>query len=321
MRNDGLEELLNSISLQKYKSIPKPEVTVCIADNDTYQKSAHKLVEKLKKKYRWRVKYIHEKRRGIPFARNASIKLADPKSDYIIFVDDDEIVPQDWLENLVLEINKYKTDIVTGHVKPIYGKSAPDWVKDNGFFNRPTYKDGSKPNAIATNNTIVRAEIFLKNGFLFDENYAYTGSTDTELFWRLKKNGYTAAWSNKCTVYERICKNRENFRWIAKRTIRGTSMYAYLSLKYSENWIITLFERAVKGIIYISIGLFRCGVAKITRKKDYYKEKALFWGGYGTIIGIMGYTIEEYRPFRNKMYATSFKLTKLSELNKTKIKQ
>ena len=63
------------------------------------------------------VLYVHEPRAGIPAARNAALEAAKTLTpDWIVFIDDDEIAPPDWIARLHACAVHYGADVTSGGV-------------------------------------------------------------------------------------------------------------------------------------------------------------------------------------------------------------
>ena len=66
------------------------------------------------------VLYVHEPRAGIPVARNAALEAAKTLTpDWIVFIDDDEIAPPDWIARLHACAVHYGADVTAGMVVPL----------------------------------------------------------------------------------------------------------------------------------------------------------------------------------------------------------
>ncbi|MHC4811002.1 MAG: glycosyltransferase family A protein, partial [Planctomycetota bacterium] len=87
-RTQGLERLLESLADLSFSG-ERPAMEVLVMDNHPEQ-----LARAVCDRFRDRLPVRHEvePRRGIPFARNAVIAAADPATDFIAYVDDDQTV-------------------------------------------------------------------------------------------------------------------------------------------------------------------------------------------------------------------------------------
>ena len=111
-RPDGLVRLLKS-----FAGLTVPEgvtCTVLIAENDDVPTVAGQL-EALRALVPFDVHLTLETERGIPFARTRVLDMAIAgKFDFLTFVDDDQIVEQDWLGNIYATIAGRQLDLVGG---------------------------------------------------------------------------------------------------------------------------------------------------------------------------------------------------------------
>ena len=96
-RNHSLLKCLKSI--EKLYILSNIKIEIIIVDNFINNNSFN-LVKKLKKSFRYNIKQLHEKRRGIVYARNSCLnhaKKINPK--FICFFDDDCVVDRYWIKN------------------------------------------------------------------------------------------------------------------------------------------------------------------------------------------------------------------------------
>jgi glycosyltransferase involved in cell wall biosynthesis len=208
------------------------------------------------------VRYISESRRGLAYARNCGILAAD--GDIIVTIDDDVMVPSNWLELLIKPFAKPNVAVVTGNVLPLrletraqilfetYGglgrgqkrlEADMKWMNSFSSDAVPTWQLG------ATANAAFRAEIFSENGIgLFDEVLGAgspTGcSEDTELFYKVLR------------TQRNIFYQPDAYAWHDHReTMRGfrRQLYAY-SKGHVAYHLLVLFRygdlRSLKRILF-----------------------------------------------------------------------
>lgn len=99
-----LHECLDSIITQTYKNLE------IILVNDGSTDSSGKIADKYASKDK-RITVIHKKNEGQPKTKNLGIKLATGR--FITFVDSDDYIREDYVENLVNDMIKYNVLIAT----------------------------------------------------------------------------------------------------------------------------------------------------------------------------------------------------------------
>lgn len=99
-----IEECLKSILKQTYSNF---EIVVV---NDGSTDSSEEIILSLQKENPNTIKYVKQENSGVGQARNTGITNA--LGDYIVFVDSDDRIKEDYIETLVSEIENKKQDIV-----------------------------------------------------------------------------------------------------------------------------------------------------------------------------------------------------------------
>ena len=161
-RHSSLLKCLSSIS--NLRTISNIKIEILIVDNSV-KNTSFKLVKKIKSSFKYKIIQIHEKRRGIIFARNKClIKLKKINPKFICFFDDDCMVDAYWLKNIFKILKSSNEEIITGPLLPLiknYGKKK-DLINYPKFFER-TYKVNKKSvNWAATNNVFLKYNIIKK---------------------------------------------------------------------------------------------------------------------------------------------------------------
>lgn len=166
------------------------------------------------------VRLIAEPRPGLSYARNAGFTAAT--GDILIAIDDDVVVPDDWLERLVAPFARPEVMAVTGHVLPLeletesqcqfeaYGGLGKGYTRFevNGEWFRSLRGAVPTWNLGATANAAFRATIFSDPRIgLLDEALGAgmpTGcSEDTYLFYRILKADHTIVYEPSAWVWHR----------------------------------------------------------------------------------------------------------------------
>ena len=78
------------------------------------------------------LRYLHAPGSNISIARNAGLDACE--TDWLAFIDDDEIAEPDWLQLMRDQAMQYaEIAAVFGPMQAIYGETAPGWLKRGDF--------------------------------------------------------------------------------------------------------------------------------------------------------------------------------------------
>lgn len=224
-RPDLLSILIHSIEQQILSQTLKINLTV--VDNDI-NRTAEYTVLSVKKNFFQTVNYCVEPIQNISLARNRA--LAAATADYIVFVDDDEYVAEDWLENLIQTAESENADVVFGPVIAVYPPNTPDWIVSGGFFERLRHPTGTPMSIGASGNTLIKSSSLSLLDSHFDADYGLTGGEDGEFFSRLNKKGALMVWCDTALAYEEVPYQRMRIRWLMSRNFRGGQNYWRISV-------------------------------------------------------------------------------------------
>tara|TARA_Y100000996_G_scaffold389499_1_gene349945 strand:+ start:53 stop:949 length:897 start_codon:yes stop_codon:yes gene_type:complete len=131
----------------------------------------------------------HNKNQGLSAARNSGIKKSN--SEYIIFIDSDIILSDNWIKNIYYKIKENKDVVgIIGNLEPEPNKKVSSL--DKYLFG--AYRGTKKINfnlplnykSFVFSNTIIKKNILDQVG-LFDESLVEYGGEDTELAIRIHK--------------------------------------------------------------------------------------------------------------------------------------
>lgn len=177
------------------------------------------------------VDYVLEQEPGIPFGRNRAAREAIAGgSDLLCFVDDDEVVAQDWLQRLVAGY-RGSAAVLLGAPLRAAGPSGQETAvqrlmlrnianrylaKENAAARRATLNDTGGV-TIVTNNWLAETRLFSKEGLWFDEAMRMTGGTDAKFYAETIARGLPAGWVTDAFVYETIPPDRLSFWYQAAR--------------------------------------------------------------------------------------------------------
>lgn len=282
-RSALLQQLLVSLEGQTY---PKENFDVLIVNNNPSTVIQKSDIEQ----YQLNIIIINEPQKGIPFARNAVLRFirhAD-KYNYLVFVDDDEEVPNSWLNNLTEAHTKYNADIIQGPAIPKFEKKpvAPPifyskWRKEDKDF---------QVNIASSNNVSIHTALIKESDLLFDVSYVLSGGSDTDFFKNLifeKKP--KIFWVSNCAVSENIPIKRTTLAWITKRYLRyGNNVPHVLKKMHTPPMLFLACLRYLIDRLLLSF-------FKPLNFREY------FWNIYlnyvfsiGLILGMLNIRVKEY---------------------------
>jgi glycosyltransferase involved in cell wall biosynthesis len=284
-RPQGLFRLLESINSLRFSELEVPTIEVVIADNDR-EASAKDTYESIKPTFKWKLVYGVEPKQGVTFARNRSLTLASPDSEFFVFIDDDEVPAPLWLETLLLCQQEYEADVVTGPIAPKFeATEVPDWILKGGFFAPADHETGKLMGVAFTNNTLVRSQLLRQFETPFDDNLAFKGAEDVELFTRLFQQGAKIVWCSEAIVYEFIPEDRMRIKWLLDRNYYGYSAHSLTEKKYFPS-VLTQSLRVLKGIANILLGLCLLLPGLLLGRHRMTQSLIYIYRGFGSLSGL-----------------------------------
>ncbi|MDR3555868.1 MAG: glycosyltransferase [Syntrophobacteraceae bacterium] len=219
-RPAGLARLLDSLANQEAGG---PVYRIAVVDNDR-EGSGGGVVEKFRLSKDMEAAYEIEPERGIAPARNRSVRLAG--TDFVAFVDDDEVVCTRWLRELYECALRNEADAVLGPVVPAFPAESPDWVVKGRFFERPGHQNDALVERGRTGNVLVKKKWLDLFATPFDLRLGLRGDEDSDFFERIRSLGARFYWAEKAVVTEYVEKDRLSVRWVLKRAFRGGQGFA-----------------------------------------------------------------------------------------------
>ena len=169
-----LQACLESLARLRFSKAPAPQLTVVVVDNDA-EGGAGPLVRALGPAYPWRVDYAVEPRRGISWARNTALRLAQRHGDWIAFIDDDEIADPAWLDELLAAVEEYGVKVVTGPVIRLLPEDTAPWLLKGRFFDMRRTATGTREHTAKTGNVLFHQDVLGGDPEPFEGRFALTG--------------------------------------------------------------------------------------------------------------------------------------------------
>ncbi|MEL7174729.1 MAG: glycosyltransferase family 2 protein, partial [Pseudomonadota bacterium] len=167
------------------------------------------------------VRSVHVTAPGLVAARNAMLEEALATApDWIMILDDDELVGPGWLEAYAAFIEQFPGfDIVTGPVDPIFPDPRPFWAVLQQPAEPP---EGTRIFSANTHNVAMRAALVSEAGaaLRFDPAYNLSGGEDADFFLRASAAGARIGWTSRVRLWETRDRSRLSLAYQLGRNFR-----------------------------------------------------------------------------------------------------
>ena len=230
-RNQSLIRCLRSIN--RLYSVPNIKIKIIVVDN-SYNQMSLKPVRKLKKTLKYKIVQIHEKNRGVVYARNRclrELKKINPK--FTCFFDDDCVVERAWLKNVFKIVKSTNAEVVTGPQLPLQRKylNSSKFINYSQFFEKNYKENFKRVTWAASNNVFLKYEIIEKHKLFFDNALNKFGIGEDQLFFlKLHSYGHIIYWSRTVKVFEDIHTHRLSLNWLIRRSFRLGVLGHYIDM-------------------------------------------------------------------------------------------
>ena len=291
-RPEMLKKLIYSITECKINKNIIENVKIIVVDNDK-DKTAKLTTSELMLIFQntYDLKYCSYSIKGLSNVRNHMLKKSlELEPDFIVFIDDDEFVTSEWLNELVKTMINTNADAARGPVFAILDNSTPKNIAC--WFKREEYTDDIELNTLSTGNLILRVSSLQKHKVWFDNRFNYTGSEDSYFGIQLKNDGAKFYWSARAIAYETIPTNRSTLKWLINRNFREASTYT--SILKMENEHLKLIKKTLISLLYLFLGCCALILVILPLKKKYWGILKLS-EGIGGISGLVNSPYQEYK--------------------------
>lgn len=296
-RPEGIKRLIRACYQLRFPT-QSVELKIIVVDNDQNE-SARAVCDDLRADTKFDLRYVVERRRGIPFARNRGIQEAQPWADYVAFIDDDEFPDPDWLDRLMAGIELFAADVATGPVNAVYESGIPNWIATGGFFDRPRYEQGAKLDRAFTNNVLISKRVLEGMDSKFDERMALTGGSDSHFFQRVADAGFKIVWVDDAIVNEHTPASRATPNWLIKRSYRTGNRMSFIARDLHPG-AGTAFVVIAKALAWIAWGIIRWPLVRPFGRGPSLRASRHVAYGLGLFAGYWGKHYEEYRTVHGR---------------------
>jgi succinoglycan biosynthesis protein ExoM len=243
------EAVLSCLAL---RSQDRFSLEIIVVDNSP-EAGAADLVKALAAEATATIRYVHEPRTNIAYARNTGIAAA--QAPLIAFVDDDMRLSPQWLPSVMRTMVAQDADALVGAIEPIAGHSdqAPDARILNFYCRNLGLPEGVRIkcrrsghiSGIGTGNSVLRGACIISPQ-PFDPAFG-GGGEDTDFFLRLGQRNLNVVWSSDSLAYEIVSSRRATLSFVTYRAFRGSQNYARALIKNSRRRWLTAFVLAGIG--------------------------------------------------------------------------
>ena len=292
-RPDGLRKLLAHIERLTYAG----RLELIVVENDAELRAGATVAEEVARTFRFPLTCLVESRRGHTYAYDRAFVSAcrvQPAPDFIAVLDDDEYPHPNWLTEMIRVALDYDVEIVGGPVFPVFDK--PDhWLAKSGLYAPTRFATGPVPMIYGAGSMLIRRgtlEQYLDEPFLHE--FAFTGGSDEEFFYRCHRDGHTFAWADEAHVFETTPQSRTTVGYLLRRMFRKGTGATRVERKFVRN-IGGAVRRWCKGIGLIGSGALFLPFAAFGGRRAIMRSLVLAARGTGRIAAEFGILYEEYR--------------------------
>ncbi len=235
---------------------------IIVVDNSP-EAGAADLVKMLATEAPTGIRYVHEPRTNIAYARNTGI--AASQAPLIAFVDDDMRLSPGWLCRVMHTMIAENADALVGAIEPIleHADQAPDariltfYCRDLGLpeGGRIKSRRSGYISGVGTGNSVFRRSTCITCSQPFNPAFG-AGGEDTEFFLRLGQRKMKVVWSAESLAYEIVSPGRATLKSVNHRTFRGSQNYARAVVQNSRWRLLTALILtgigAAQGLWYIA---------------------------------------------------------------------
>ena len=204
-----------------------------------------------------KIQLAFEPERGYSNVRNKALSLI-PEGTNLIFIDDDEYASPEWLHALIKMHLKFPRDIIAGPVYSIHSQQNISFRAQRSKDAAIT-ADESIILQAGAGNMLIPKEVLDSGLVHFDKHFNLSGSEDTDLCFRLRKNGINIRFAVKAIILENEDVHRYDPKYIENRKLKDIVNYSVV-IRRNESLLgivrrfSTLFARTV---FYFAMGFVR----------------------------------------------------------------
>lgn len=290
-RPKGLSSVLHAVDRQSCRNF---RLGILVVDNDP-SGSAQAGVEQAQLSAHHDIIYIHASTKGLVHARNVALNFVRDAQPCLVFVDDDEVPSDGWLEAFW---NTHLADsraIVAGPVRPVFEEALPTWCPNGRFWLRREYVDGVLIHDFVPDGNILYPPALLADGWQYDVNYNTSGGQETDLQKRWLSEGRPIRWSSSAVVLESIPAGRMTLKYARDRVYFGSLTYTWVMAKDVRSVPSVL----IRGLRQCVIGFLRCAFGTLSCSRPMIASGLLSLSkAHGTVAGLLVKSYDRYGSYQ-----------------------
>jgi succinoglycan biosynthesis protein ExoM len=255
---------------------------ILVVDNDP-EGSAASVARRMAVESAVPIRYVHEARPGISHARNTGVTEAAGR--YLAFLDDDEVVSEDWLALLLGTIRRFDADAVVGPVLPHF----PDCAEIDAYRRRVYTRDARLP----TGSPLLRWNI---GNSLFDKARCFvdaepflprlgrTGGEDTVFLRQMTRRGCKMVWCGDAIAWESVPLDRLEPSYLLRRAFRGAQTTTFVCTAVKPRELGRALRFMATGCVQVALYGPAALTLKALKHKDWLPVMAKAVTGLGKLF-------------------------------------
>ncbi len=248
------------------------------------------------------VRYIYEEKPGHSNARNRG--YYESMGEYLIYLDDDTIIPTDYLENVLHVVAKHAPDIIGGPIYPYYTSPKPRWFRDEFEIRKYEEQSGFSTRCSVSGGNFIIGKSVLASLGLFDPDYGITkgrlNMLDDAKVLALYRSQTPLGqqkvyYSLECYVKHHTPREKMRLFYILKRRymtgLMAFRMFLEVDGKPDHKRGLLQFKRGFKTSINLIPEIYKAGFFKIDYLGFFVELLSIVGWGLGYLAAQMQYLI------------------------------
>ena len=292
-----LERLLASLRDVDLGGLTPDDVKVVVVDNSPTGE-ARAVCERVARTLPIELHFAEEERRGIPFARNRAVREAlSLGSEWIAFIDDDDLPQSDWLLQLLQKQEESRADVVCGVWRWNVPANGSSWARSTPLFRSLPLDQRSRgiPPWMATCNVLISRETIetlAAEGPVFSPEFGFLGCDDTDMFIRASKAGARIEVAEKSIINRYWEEFRLTLRGILRHSFRQGNTIVHIAKKHDAP--AGLRRTKTKAIKRLTLGLLLLPTS-VFSKRRMARQLYKIGRGLGMLYAFRGGQFDYYR--------------------------